>query len=161
MSEEFIVKYKDWTLPFHLKRKEGMSCVTIEFTYNKKTYAFEPHALVHMRDLIQLYMNLPGNAGPPGFEEFRKIVAQDIMRAFMTIFYQYQSDVLRYATYHLKHYPLYQPDSWKLNDQKRHAFYHDILLESACRAIIDTDFFSSAPDGFEKVKIEEDGLPTQ
>ena len=72
--------------------------------------------------------------------------ALDIVRGIMHVFYAYMSNCVNYAVYHLKHFPPTEGDN-----------YDDVVMDTACHAMIDVDFFAGPKAVFQRVTLVNEG----
>jgi hypothetical protein len=125
-------------------------CGVIEFTYLNQKYVFSPTAweweyLNSLRHQYNIYNQQKFDTAIDDRTLFENS-ALDIMRGIWHIFYARQTNILNYAVYHLKHYP----------NTDGHS-YDDSIMESACQAIIDCNFFAMPSMIYEKITLANEG----
>jgi len=127
---ETTLAYKSYNIPIKITPPQTKlhAFGAIQFEFCDQSYFF----LVRTwgKEDTTKFRSFYAKSYPPlSDDEMFKQSARDIITGIMNIFFARQSNILDYAAYHLKHFPLGD-----------NATYSDIIMEAACHAIIDCNF---------------------
>lgn len=138
---ETTLAYKTYTIPIKIIPPQLKTYGAIQFEFHDQVYQFLIRTWGR-GDTTNFRFFYSKSYPPLSDDEMFKQSARDIITGIMNIVYARQSKVLEYAAYHLKHFPLGD-----------NATYSDVIMEAACNAIIDCNFFAPTIIRYEKINL--------
>lgn len=138
---ETTLVYKPFTIPIKIVPPQLNIHGSIQFELYEQIYSFIVHewgkgAPTNFHVLVDTLFSISG-------DEMLKKTARDIVTGILNITYIHQSKILDYTVYHLKHFPLGD-----------NATYSDVIMDAACNAIIDCNFFAPTNISYKKINLD-------